>query len=384
MTKSPPAKPRLDFPLFAHRGGSWTAKIDGRHRSFGGWSDDPAGEKALAKYNREMSKRGGRSVVPITADINVTVRDVVNRFLTRQLQRRDAGEIRGTSFRDFKSALQAFTAIVGPDAAVADLNPITFAHVRMKLGERMRSHALNRNIAAIRQMFRWASGEGFLTTEPKYGEAMRKARHGRIGKPKVFGRDEVWAMLAAARPPFQAMILLGLNCGLGNTDIGQLRWGDLDLDAGFLSNRRQKTEVPRRCPLWPETIAAIRDAGAEKRGAADHVFLTKFGNPWVQEPPDGARIDSVRMEFTKVLVRAGIFIPKAKRKKGERPDGRNFYTLRRTFRTLADNVRDHHATALMMGHTFGSVAGLYVQHIEDARLVKVSEYVRDRLFSPTP
>jgi integrase len=388
MTKAPP-KPRRDFPLFAHRGGSWTAKIDGKQQAFGGWIGDPAGEKALAKYNRHMQLRGGSARVPTAADGNMTVRELVNRFLTRQLQRLQAGEIRSTSFRDFQSGLSRFTEIVGGNAAVADLTPATFAHVRLKLGERMKSHAMNRHLSVISQLFRWGSGQELIVAPPKYGESLKKARHGRTAKPKHFTRAEVWLILQSARQPFRAMTLLGLNCGLGNTDIGQLRRSELDLDAGFLVNHRHKTEVPRRCPLWPETIAAIVDAmGDRKVKGADHVFLTSFGNPWVQEPmatvgdkgvEAKARIDSVRMEFTKVLTRAGIFIPKAKRAKGEKPDGRNFYTLRRTFRTLADNVRDPHATALMMGHSFGSVAGLYVQHIEDARLVKVSEFVRARL-----
>ncbi len=37
-----PAKPRPDYPLFAHATGRWAKKIRGRFVYFGPW-DDPAG-----------------------------------------------------------------------------------------------------------------------------------------------------------------------------------------------------------------------------------------------------------------------------------------------------------------------------------------------------
>jgi hypothetical protein len=45
MTK--PAKPRADFPLFAHGNGQWAKKVKGRLRYFGPW-DDP--QTALARF----------------------------------------------------------------------------------------------------------------------------------------------------------------------------------------------------------------------------------------------------------------------------------------------------------------------------------------------
>src|SRR6516164_7210144 len=43
-----PAKPRPDFPLFAHAAGVWAKKIRGKLHYFGPW-DDPDG--ALKKYH---------------------------------------------------------------------------------------------------------------------------------------------------------------------------------------------------------------------------------------------------------------------------------------------------------------------------------------------
>ena len=56
------------------------------------------------------------------------------------------------------------------------------------------------------------------------------------------------------------MILLGINCGFGNHDCGTLPKSAIDLEAGWVNYPRPKTAIERRCPLWPETIEAIREA----------------------------------------------------------------------------------------------------------------------------
>jgi ribosomal protein S14 len=55
---------------------------------------------------------------------------------------------------------------------------------------------------------------------------------------------------------------------------------------------------------------------------------------------------------------------------------RGFYTLRRTFRTIADESGDQHAVHLIMGHTLPGMSGVYVQRISSDRLRTVTEYVR--------
>jgi integrase len=82
----------------------------------------------------------------------------------------------------------------------------------------------------------------------------------------MFEAEEIRQMLAAASPQLKAMILLGINAGLGNTDCGRLPLSALDLERGWLTYPRPKTGVARRCPLWAETVEAIREALAERPG----------------------------------------------------------------------------------------------------------------------
>src|SRR5262249_40403263 len=151
----------------------------------------------------------------------------------------------------------------------------------------------------------------------------------------------VHAMLDAAGVPLKAMILLGVNAGFGNTDVGTLPLSALDLDRGFVSYHRPKTGVARRCPLWPETVAAIKDALAQRPDAkrvedAGLVFVTKYGNGWGKETCDSP----VSKEMAKLLKHLGIVGRK----------GQGFYTLRHVFRTVADETKDPVAIDHIMGH----------------------------------
>ncbi len=103
------------------------------------------------------------------------------------------------------------------------------------------------------------------------------------------------------------MILLGINCGFGNSDCGALPESALDLTDGWVNAPRSKTGIPRRCPLWPETVEALRAVLAERRepldpDAAGLVFLTATGRSWHKDFDD----NPISKETRKLLDALGI------------------------------------------------------------------------------
>jgi integrase len=96
--------------------------------------------------------------------------------------------------------------------------------------------------------------------------------------------EEVRQLIDAAPQPLKAMILLGINCGLGNADCGQLPLTALDLPRGVIDFPRPKTGIPRRSPLWPETVEALKEALVKRPQPKDEehaglLFLTMYGAP---------------------------------------------------------------------------------------------------------
>ncbi len=172
------------------------------------------------------------------------------------------------------------------------------------------------------------------------------------------------------------ILFLGVNAGFGNHDCAAtLPLSALDLDASWLNFARPKTGIARRCPLWPETAAAIRAALAERptpkdeAADADTVFLQPSGRRWVRTT-EKSRTDNVSVYFGELLKKLGLH-----------RDGLNFYTLRHVFRTVADAARDPLAIDLIMGHTDATMAAHYRERIDDGRLKAVAEHVRQWLFA---
>ena len=62
---------------------------------------------------------------------------------------------------------------------------------------------------------------------------------------------------------------------------------------------------------------------------------------------------------------------------------RNFYTLRHTFRTIADESKDQPAVDFIMGHEVPHMSAVYRETISDERLRAVAEHVRKWLFPST-
>jgi integrase len=60
--------------------------------------------------------------------------------------------------------------------------------------------------------------------------------------------------------------------------------------------------------------------------------------------------------------------------------GLGFYTLRHTFRTVADESKDQPAVDFIMGHEVPRMSSVYRETISDARLRAVTDHVRAWLF----
>ena len=97
------------------------------------------------------------------------------------------------------------------------------------------------------------------------------------------------------------------------------------------------------------------------------LFITKYGLPWAKDTAD----QTLAKEFGKLL--------RALQINGR--TGLGFYTLRHTFRTVADESKDQPAVDFIMGHEIPHMSAVYRETISDARLKAVTDYVHNWLFA---
>jgi integrase len=336
--------------------------------------DDP--DAALKKYLAEKDAlHAGRK--PREETEGLTVKEAVNRFLRAKEHLKDAGELSPRTWAEYKAMTDELIAHLGKARLVSDLDPDDFAALRNKLAKKWGPHRLKKAIQYIRCVFKHAYECGLIDRPVRYGPGFKRPSmktlrlHRAEQGPKLFSAEELRRLLDAVGPPMKAMILLGVNCAFGNADCANLPLTALDLQRGFIDFPRPKTGIPRRCPLWPETIEAIQEALARRPAPkqeehAGLVFVTKYGLPWGKDIADSP----VTKEMRKLLDALGI------------NGHRNFYTLRHTFRTVADESKDQPAVDFIMGHEAPHMSSVYRETISDARLKAVSDYVHAWLFSP--
>ena len=385
-----PPKPYADFPLSPHASGCWQKKIRGKVHYFGKWGRRVNGvltrvegdgwKEALEIYKALADDlHAGRTPRQTSGD-GLPLRDLCNRFLTSKHHQLEAGELAPRTFTEYKRTTDRLVAVFGKDRFVDDLASDDFEALRADIAKTWGPIRLGNEVQRVRSVFKYGYEAGLIDRPVRFGPAFKKPtkavlrKHRAAGGQRMYTAEEVRALLEAASPQMRAMILLGINAGFGNHDCATLPLSAVDLERGWIRFPRPKTGIDRRCPLWTESVAAIRKAIASRpqpkdEADADFVFITKYGKLWV-----GASTASpVSAEMRKLLLSLEI--------NGRK--GLGFYSLRHTFRTVADATRDFPAIRVVMGHADNSIDDVYREHIDDDRLEAVAEHVRGWLW-PSP
>ena len=379
-----PDKPYEGFPLFPHASKQWAKKIRGRMHYFGKWSDP---EAALKRFNQEWPYlKEGR--IPPAVDIGdgCTLKTLVNSFLTSKKVKLESGELTAGTFTYYHRSCDRLISYFGPNRRVDDLRPDDFQGFRTELAKSMGVVTLKNAINQCRIILKYAFDQRLIDCPVLYGQAFEKPSARMIRKSrneagmKLFTAEELRRILKAADPIIRAMTLLAINGGLGNTDISNLPQDAIDFEGAWLDYPRPKTEIPRRIPLWGETIEALKLA-IEQRPVpkdpadANLVFLTSTGLRCVRSVPSKTK-DRFNT-FCSVADRFGALIKKLKIN-GRR--GLGFYTGRHCFETVAGESRDQVAVDSIMGHVDPSMAATYRERISDERLRAVVDVVRSWLY----
>jgi integrase len=384
-----PTKPRPDFPLFPHATRRWAKKIRGKLHYFGPWEDPDAAEKKYEAQKADL--HAGRKPREVSAG-GVTVKELCNKWLAHKEDKKDAGELSPRTWLNYHETAELLIEKFGKSRLVSDLRPDDFAAFKKHLTHKKKWSPVRvgNYIQQVRGVFRFALLSELIDKPVNFGPGFARPSRKtlRLERAKkglrMFEADELRSLIGGAlvvgktgpelvKPttPLKAMILLAANCGYGNTDCATLPLSALDLEGGWVNYHRPKTGVSRRCPLWPETIAALREVLAERREPKDAahkglVFITQTGGTWDKGTGD----NPISKEMRKLLDAMGL------------NGHRNFYALRHTFETIGGESRDQVAVDHIMGHIHDDMASLYRERISDERLKAVAEFVRKWIWPP--
>ncbi len=272
--------------------------------------------------------------------------------------------------------------------AVLRLKPGDFAKLRDVMAKTLAASSRKTEILKTRAIFNFAFKNELIDRPVRFGtefnppskKVLKRERQTfrQANGDRMFEAHELRTMLDAAPAQAKVMILLGINCGFGNNDIATLPLTAIDLDLGWVEHPRPKTGADRRCPLWPETIEALREVVAKRQTPKDDadknlVFITIYGNRWVRLTKNSGWTDSITVLMRELLEKLGL----------KRP-GRNFYALRHAFETVAGETTDQVAVDHIMGHIRDDMASVYRERISDERLKAVTDHVRQWLFGDDP
>ena len=330
--------------------------------------DDSWWQDALAIYKAQADNLHADRIPRVKGD-GLTVGDLRGRFLTAKSRALDAGEITIRTYAEYRSTANLLLATFSENRLVDDLAADDFEALRDDLAKRFGPVRLGNEVQKVRTVFKYGFETGLIYKPIRYGPQFKKPsasvlrRHRAKNGERMLEVNELRQLLVAlegnriltgrmdentgqpetvklaANPVLKAMILLGVNCGFIGKDCTDLPLASVDLKNGWINFPRPKTGIPRRCPLWKETVEALKAAIAERpepkhKAAEKLVFVTTRGQPWITRGTANPVSVNVR-DLMKTL--------------GIHRDGLGFATLRHVFRTVADGVRDQVAVNHIMG-----------------------------------
>lgn len=353
-----------------HPKGWWVKKRAGKTHYLTRIADDPAGTQALQEWAAII----GGNTRPSELQ-GLTLSTLLNGFLHFKTGQVEGGELSQRSWDEYKATSSRLIESWGRDRPVSDLRAADFADLRGRIAKRFGLHRTATEVQRVRTMFRWAYETELIEKPVRLGPAFKRPpqRAFRIAKtqsPKFYSAAAARELLHHAGDQLRAMLLLSWNGGYGNQDVALLTIPAVDLAAGWITWPRPKTGIARKTPLWPETIEAIRIVLAGRKEPrkpefGNLLFLTKYRQRWTSW--------GIGHEFRKLTGKCPAV-----------PKGATFYWGRHILATVGSESGDQLATGFLLGHaTDTGIAGQYRERMEESRLRKVVNHVREWLFTPS-
>jgi integrase len=221
----------------------WARKILARVKL----GEDPAGDKA---------------------EDRVKGKDTVGRLIEVYLERRQR-ELRPRSFLEVKRHLLSHASPLHL-TPISKLDRRTIAGMLMTIESKSGKVAANRVRSSLMAFMGWCVGSGYIETNP-VDYTPKAAENG--ARERLHSDDEVHAIWRAlGDAPYSAIVKLLMLLGLRRTEIGGLRWDEIDFESATITLPAERTKAKHKFVV-PLPDAALKVIGAQSgRGKREHVF----------------------------------------------------------------------------------------------------------------
>ena len=299
-----------------------------------------------------------------------TVRAFINGWLSRK-----KNEVSEATIYAYTNTARLFLEFLAEEAdlPLAELEPKHFISFRNQEAERLAATTVNHYIKHLGIIFEDARRDGFLAENPaKDCPRLKKNSSTGTGSRRPLTVDELKKILALADDEMRSLILFGLYTGQRLGDITNLRWSNIDTEAGEVQIATRKTGRVVRIPI------------AEP--LQEHIAtLSPSDDPEAYLHPRAAtsagQTNSNR--FTDLLAIAGL-VPKRTHKKKTREEGDetrkrkpsqlSFHSLRHTATSLMKNAGASPAIVQdIIGHESKAVSASYTHIESDAKRAALSK-----------
>ncbi len=363
------------------KGGRWRKYIDGKGYYFGeGKSKNylKAYRKAERNYFDFLSKREATAPVEVECS-RATVADICEKYLQELEDRYNRSEITAAYVEQARCCLQDFADKIGFQKRFSCIGELDLADYRghtlnlpvsFSTGRKIRPATARDRLKTVRAVYRWAYKMYLIERLPRNIDDIAKIPNGSQPKVKVFTVEELAKLWKASTSRTRCYMALALNCGFGQTEISELRVGDINWTEGFIERERRKTGVRAKHKLWQRTLDLLRENGSYGGDSDSRVLLNENGAALVTSRIVNGRqkkSDAVKNGFFRVMRKLNI-------------DGqRGFYSLRKTGATMIEQI-DPTTTEMYLCHAENGMKKVYAQR-DWERLGKALVAMEERLIA---
>ena len=296
-----------------------------------------------------------------------SVRDFFGEFL---LAKETVGRA-GSTVKRYRPILDGFLVLLGDARARASIGSVTPSEVERfrdrQLAEGKGKSTANFTVQVLRAVFNAARRKGVAPANPAEAvellDADAEERH-------PFTEEQTRDLLAAAHgTDWLGMILLAWNTGIRLHDGANLTWEAVDLHAGTLSFREQKTAGRKRGKVKETVVCLHRDLAAwlESLPAGDRPAAPLF--PTLHGKPSGSH-GGLSNAFSRIMDKARVRQPDTgsgeRTGKGRQFRALGFHSFRHAFISrLANADVPADVRKSIAGHSSDEIHRRYV-HLETA------------------